>query len=188
MYEKTSNSATRLALLTVAAAGMVAGCATNSHYRTGAGHVTDGDITDQVRSALVADPVVHAKQVDVVTRDGTVQLNGFVDTRASMQRAGELAGQVRGVRHVDNNLVVRDTHSTMGESIDDSVLTTRVKAALVAEPVTKARQISVETLHGVVQLSGFVDSSEERTKAGSVARGITGVTDVHNDLAITTAH
>jgi hyperosmotically inducible protein len=184
MYEKTSNSATRLALLTVAAAGMLAGCATNGYHRTAAGHVSDGDITDQVRSALVADPVVRAKQVDVVTRDGTVQLNGFVDTRASTQRAGELAGHVRGVRHVDNNLVVRDTHSTMGESIDDSVLTTRVKAALVAEPVTKARQISVETLHGVVQLSGFVETEVERSRAGIVARSISGVSDVRNDVAI----
>jgi len=124
----------------------------------------------------------------VVTRGGTVQLNGFVDTTASAQRAGELTGNVHGVRHVDNNLVVRNTSTTVGESFDDSVLTVRVKAALVAEPSTKARQISVETLHGVVQLSGFVDSGEERAKAGSVARGITGVTDVHNDLAISQPH
>ena len=178
----------RTALLAASLAGLLAACATSDSYRAGTPHVDDGVITDHVRTALADDPVVRAHQVDVVTRDGTVQLNGFVDTSASTQRAGELAGNVRGVRHVDNNLVVRNTSTTVGESFDDSVLTVRVKAALVAEPSTKARQISVETLHGVVQLSGFVDSGEERAKAGSVARGITGVTDVHNDLAISQPH
>jgi hyperosmotically inducible protein len=174
----------RTALLAASLAGLLAACATGNGYRAGSPHVDDGTITSHVRTALADDPVVRARQVDVVTRDGTVQLNGFVDTTASTRRAGELAGQVPGVRHVDNNLVVRNTSTTVGESIDDSVLTVRVKAALVAEPTTKARQISVETLHGVVQLSGFVDSADERAKAGMVARGITGVTDVHNDLAI----
>jgi hyperosmotically inducible protein len=85
---------------------------------------------------------------------------------------------------VDNNLLVRDTKTTVGETIDDSVLTGKVKAALIGDPVTKAREISVETLRGVVQLSGFVDSAAERDQATKVAQAVTGVREVRNDLAI----
>ena len=64
------------------------------------------------------------------------------------------------------------------------MITTKVKTALIGNPVTKARQINVETLKGVVQLSGFVDTSEEKSEAARVAAQVTGVSDVHNDLAI----
>ena len=59
-----------------------------------------------------------------------------------------------------------------GRVVDDSVITGKVKAALVADPMTKAHQISVETFKGVVQLSGFVDTSEARSRATQVAKGV----------------
>jgi len=71
-----------------------------------------------------------------------------------------------------------------GEYVDDSVLTTKVKAALVDDPVTKAYQINVETYRGVVQLSGFVDSSTEKSAATTVARSVGGVQEVRNDLEL----
>ena len=57
-----------------------------------------------------------------------------------------------------------------GRVVDDSVITGKVKAALVADPTTKAHQISVETFQGVVQLSGFVDTTEARSRATQVAQ------------------
>jgi osmotically-inducible protein OsmY len=71
-----------------------------------------------------------------------------------------------------------------GRVVDDSVITGKVKAALVADPTTKAHQISVETFKGVVQLSGFVDSREARSRAEQVAQGVEGVKDVKNDLEL----
>jgi len=71
-----------------------------------------------------------------------------------------------------------------GEYIDDSVITTKVKAALVEDPVTKAYQINVETFKGEVQLGGFVDSAQAKAKAGEVARGVKGVKSVKNNLAV----
>ena len=71
-----------------------------------------------------------------------------------------------------------------GRVVDDSVITGKVKAALVADPTTKAHQISVETFHGVVQLSGFVDSSEAKSRAAQVAEAVEGVKDVKNDLEL----
>jgi len=71
-----------------------------------------------------------------------------------------------------------------GEYIDDSVITTKVKAALVEDPMTKAYQINVETFKGEVQLGGFVDSAQAKAKAGEVARGVKGVKSVKNNLAV----
>jgi osmotically-inducible protein OsmY len=71
-----------------------------------------------------------------------------------------------------------------GEYIDDSAITTKVKAAIVAEPTLKVFQINVETFKGEVQLSGFVDSAQSVTKAGEVARGVKGVKSVKNNLIV----
>ena len=71
-----------------------------------------------------------------------------------------------------------------GEYIDDSVITTKVKAAVLNEPTLKSAEINVETFKGVVQLSGFVNSQEDIAKAASVAKGIKGVTSVKNDMRL----
>jgi osmotically-inducible protein OsmY len=71
-----------------------------------------------------------------------------------------------------------------GEFIDDSLITGKVKAALVADPDLKATEINVETYKGTVQLSGFVASPEHIPKATQLARSIEGVKSVKNDIAI----
>lgn len=71
-----------------------------------------------------------------------------------------------------------------GEYVDDAVITTKVKAALVEDPLTKAHEINVETFKGVVQLSGFVATSEEANRATYLARSVKGVTSVKNDLRL----
>jgi len=70
------------------------------------------------------------------------------------------------------------TRPSTGQMLDDSVVTAKVKAALIQDPVTKAHQINVETFKGEVQLSGFVDDNEARTRALQVARDIEGVKNV----------
>ena len=71
-----------------------------------------------------------------------------------------------------------------GEYIDDSAITTKVKAAIFNEPTLKVFQINVETFKGEVQLSGFVDSAQSVTKAGEVARSVKGVKSVKNNLIV----
>jgi hyperosmotically inducible protein len=71
-----------------------------------------------------------------------------------------------------------------GQYIDDSVITTKVKAAIFDEPTLKTMQINVESFKGEVQLSGFVNSAGDVKKAGEVARGVEGVTAVKNDLIV----
>ncbi len=71
-----------------------------------------------------------------------------------------------------------------GGYIDDTVVTTKVKSALLADKEIKSREISVETFKGRVQLSGFVSSSLEANKAVNVTRGVAGVRSVENDMRI----
>jgi hyperosmotically inducible periplasmic protein len=73
---------------------------------------------------------------------------------------------------------------TVGAYIDDSTLTTRVKGKFAADPVVSAMSISVETLKGMVQLSGFAKSPEEKSKAEMLARNTSGVQSVRNDIIV----
>jgi osmotically-inducible protein OsmY len=75
-------------------------------------------------------------------------------------------------------------HESTGQYVDDSVITTKVKAAIFDETTLKMLQINVKTFKGVVQLSGFVDSAQSVTKAGEVAGKVTGVESVKNDLVV----
>ena len=71
-----------------------------------------------------------------------------------------------------------------GQYLDDSTITTKVKTAIFNEPSLSVAQINVKTYKGVVQLSGFVDSSADASKAGSVAREVKGVGSVENSLKV----
>src|SRR3954464_16051027 len=76
------------------------------------------------------------------------------------------------------------TRESTGEYIDDASITTKVKAAFVKDPVVKALQVNVDTFKGTVQLSGFVDTAEQKARAEQVARGINGVSNVKNNITI----
>lgn len=71
-----------------------------------------------------------------------------------------------------------------GEYIDDAVITTKVKAAILQEETLKVTEINVETFKGVVQLSGFVNSQADINTAVRVASGINGVKSVKNDMRL----
>jgi osmotically-inducible protein OsmY len=75
-------------------------------------------------------------------------------------------------------------HESTGQYVDDSVITTRVKTAIFNEDSLKTFQINVKTYKAVVQLSGFVDSSQSVAKAGDVASRVDGVAKVENDLLV----
>ncbi|MEI6208148.1 MAG: BON domain-containing protein [Desulfuromonadales bacterium] len=75
-------------------------------------------------------------------------------------------------------------HESTGQYVDDSVITTRVKAAIFEEETLKTLQINVKTFKGIVQLSGFVDSAQRVNTAGDVAKRVDGVVKVENDLVV----
>jgi osmotically-inducible protein OsmY len=77
-----------------------------------------------------------------------------------------------------------DKKESVGEYVDDTVITTAVKAAIVNEPTLKVSEINVETFKGVVQLSGFVASADSVATASTVARSVKGVKSVKNDIRL----
>ena len=76
------------------------------------------------------------------------------------------------------------TRESSGQYVDDSAITTKVKAAIFNDPALKVFQINVETFKGEVQLSGFVDSPQSVKKAGEVVRAVAGVKSVKNNLIV----
>ena len=73
---------------------------------------------------------------------------------------------------------------TAGEYLDDTTITTKVKSEFIGDPQIKAMQINVETMRGVVQLSGFVDSSKQKARAVQIARQVRGVQGVQDNIMI----
>ena len=71
-----------------------------------------------------------------------------------------------------------------GEYVDDSVITAKVKTAILEEPRLKSAEINVETFKGRVQLSGFVSSRANIDRAVQVAQGVTGVSSVGNEMRL----
>jgi hyperosmotically inducible protein len=76
------------------------------------------------------------------------------------------------------------TRESTGQYVDDSVITAKVKSALLGDAAVKSSEIKVETFKGVVQLSGFVDTSDQKSAAGKDASAVTGVKDVKNTLIV----
>jgi len=76
------------------------------------------------------------------------------------------------------------TRESTGEYLDDSVITTKVMSALLGDDLVKSFDVSVETMQGVVQLSGFVDTSAQRSAAGHDAASVAGVKSVKNNLIV----
>ena len=147
-------------------------------------HLDDAVITTKVKSTLLTDAQTRGGDTSVETRKGEVLLSGFVDNQAQADRQAQLAKGVEGVQSVDNKLMVKEGKSTAGNVLDDSVVTVKVKSALMADTSTKGSEIAVTTDKGIVQLSGFVDSADEQARATSVARTVEGVQSVVNDTSI----
>ncbi len=83
---------------------------------------------------------------------------------------------------------VRSGQSTVGQYVDDAGITTRVKARFADDTGVSAMRIQVETLNGTVQLSGFAASQAEKDKAGQVARSVSDVKEVRNNIIVRTGN
>jgi hyperosmotically inducible periplasmic protein len=174
-------------LVTVIAATALLGMAACSSTRTQRApgeQVDDAALLSSVKSALASDPITEAGEINVDVNRGIVKLSGFVDSSKEQAQAVQVARNVKGVKEVQNDIAVQKATESTGDAIDDSVLTAKVKTALITSPDTKAHQINVETRHGVVQMSGFVDSAAAKAAATTVAKSVTGVKDVKNELSV----
>ena len=96
-----------ISTLAAATALSLAACAPTAHRQGTGEYIDDAVITSKVKAAFAADPTVKATEVKVDTFKGNVQLSGFVESRESAQKAVQLAREVKGVREVRNNTVLK---------------------------------------------------------------------------------
>src|SRR3954464_14533599 len=94
-----------------------------------------------------------------------------------------LSGSV-AITQLQTGCAGTNTRESTGEYVDDATITAKVKAAFVKDPVVKATDVKVQTFKGVVQLSGFVDNSDQKSQAEQVARGVPNVAKVQNDIVV----
>jgi hyperosmotically inducible protein len=146
--------------------------------------IDDTVVTTKVKSALFADPDIKSFDLKVETRKGAVQLSGFVDNQAQIDRAITTTRGVQGVRSVENSISLKVGSATVGNAVDDGIITTKVKSALLADPNVKSFDIAVVTRKGEVQLSGFVDSQAQIDRAIAIAHKVDGVTSIGNEMSI----
>ncbi|OAQ20397.1 BON domain-containing protein [Thermosulfurimonas dismutans] len=166
----------------VVAGGATAGYKVATDPRSVGTQTDDATITARVKMALIKDPVTKARKIDVDTVNGIVTLTGMVETEAERKKAEEVAKRVNGVRGVRNNLMVG--HRSFGRSLDDKLLTARIKTKLIAEPGIRSLSIDVDTVNGVVTLTGMVKSEEQRRRVLEIVRTTKGVKDVVDNLTI----
>jgi hyperosmotically inducible protein len=187
---KSMNIKNRLIVLTIILIGglSIAGCGKSgdkgpqTETKTTVGtEIDDTVITTKVKSALLKDTGLESLDIKVETRKGVVQLSGFVDSQNQMDRAMAVAQGVDGVSNVDNKIRIKAKDTSVGAKIDDSVITTKVKAALISDPIIKNFDIGVVTRDGEVQLSGFVEDQTQVDRAIEVAREVEGVKNVLDD-------
>jgi hyperosmotically inducible protein len=149
----------------------------------------DTGITVKLKGRLSSDGRIAGADIGVETSNGVVTLSGSARNPGIKAAAEELARTVEGVKGVDNRIVAPTALDTLvkdadraagnaGDAITDTVITTRLKAALIADKTTTGSAINVTTADGRVTLSGEVASGTEREKAISIATGMAGVRQV----------
>lgn len=148
-------------------------------------YMSDSAVTAKVKSALLEDKSITSSDISVETSKGVVTLSGFVGSQALSTRAVEIATQVEGVQSVSDKLQVKDNQSqSVGAYADDAVVTSTIKAKLLADDIVPSRKVKIETQDGVVLLSGKVDNKAQSDRAESIAKAVDGVKSVKNDLTV----
>jgi hyperosmotically inducible protein len=145
----------------------------------------DAAVTARVKAVLIEDEDIQGRQIQVETRNGVVQLSGFVDSVLAQEAALKTARSVPGVREVRNDLDLRENERSASQAAKDGVIEAKVKAEIAKdEGLASADDVNVEVDGGIVQLSGFVPSLEEKNRARDIASGVRGVRDVRNNIAL----
>ena len=146
--------------------------------------IDDSVITSNVKAVLLGDADIKSFDFKVETRKGEVQLSGFVDNQAQLDRATAATRAVSGVKAVQNNVILKGAPTTVGKKVDAGIITSKVKAALLGDPNIKSLDIAVVTRDDEVLLSGFVDNQAQMDRAVDLARAVEGVRLVNNEMSV----
>jgi hyperosmotically inducible protein len=137
-----------------------------------------------VNAALLGNNAVKAYDIKVSVRKGEVMLSGFVDDQTQIDQSIAITRAVEGVQNVTNEMMVKSGSRTIGNKVDDGVITAKLKSAILNDATINSLDISIVTSKGDVLLSGFVDSETQITRATELAGSVDGVTKVTNKMSL----
>ncbi|MEZ5540902.1 MAG: BON domain-containing protein [Pseudomonadota bacterium] len=146
--------------------------------------VDDAAVQARVKARLVDENFFGGLNINIEIRRGVVQLGGFVDDAASATKAANTARSVEGVVAVDNQLHVKEGKASIGQIVDDRVISTTVKGKLANAALGTGYKVNVDTYNGVVLLTGFVDSAATKAKAADLAKETSNVKQVINGIHV----
>jgi osmotically-inducible protein OsmY len=149
---------------------------------------SDSWLAAKVRTALLFHRNVSATKTDVEVKDGVVTLRGEAASDAQKELTAEYARDVDGIKDVKNQMTVSTATEapgkTIGERIDDASITAEVKMALATHRSTSVFKTRVETVNGVVTLTGAAKNAAEKDLVTKLASDIKGVKKVLNNMSI----
>ena len=161
------------------------GCAGDRYNRSTGEFIDDHSVKSRVETALGDSPDYKFGDVQVTVFKGTVQLSGFVDMASQKSRAGDIAKSVQGVRSVSNDITVKDSSNlTEGQNVDDKAISSHVRDALSDNVEYKFDGVNVSVTKATVQLGGFVNTDGQKSRAGDLARNVSGVKSVVNNIIV----
>ncbi len=131
--------------------------------------VDDSVIQAEVKAKMVGKDFLAGMGVNIETYKGIVQLGGFVEDTEKAAKLAEIAASVKGVKKVDNQLHLRAPDRSAGQSIDDGLASTRIKAAIADADLGDGLRINLDTYNGVTLLTGFVATNEQKSRAADIA-------------------
>jgi len=145
--------------------------------------VDDNTLAGSVKTALIGTSEVKGRDINVEVYKGRVQLAGFLDDKAMINKAVEVAKGVDGQKEVINRLAVRAPKRSMGTTLDDTTLAGKVKSGISGDDGSKTLKVNVEVNDGVVLLSGFVHGANAKAAAEASAKKA-GATKVLNYIDV----
>ena len=148
----------------------------------------DSTITARVKAALIDHKDINSGDISVKTDNKVVTLSGDVTSAEQKSQALSVAKAVEGVSQVNDKLTVQHKSSsetaTLKGYAGDTAITSEVKAKLLADDIVPSRNVKVETNAGAVHLTGTVTSAAQAERAAEIAKAVSGVKSVRNDLSV----
>ncbi len=162
-----------------------AGQAVDSSLNKVGDFMDDSTITARVKAALIDDKNIRSSDISVKTENKVVTLSGSVDSAGQKDLAVNAAKTVEGVTTVNDQLrVAEEKSASLKGYAGDTAITSQVKAKLLADDIVPSRKITVETRAGTVHLSGTVDSRQQADRAADIAKAVSGVKNVENNVSV----
>lgn len=148
--------------------------------------IEDSAITSKVKIALLIHRSTATVRTEVITKNAVVALYGTVQNDAEKELITKLVEDIHGVKAVQNKMTIAklDTKPSVVEKIEDSVITSKVKMALVLNRSTSASRTTVSTTDSVVTVSGIAKNNAEKELVTKVVEDVEGVNSVVNNMTV----